>query len=67
MMDGAKEVIREADNLDKATQEITQGMNEMASGADEINTAINHINDLSRQNQRHMDTLIGEISRFKVD
>jgi methyl-accepting chemotaxis protein len=67
MLEGAKEVIREADNLEKSTQEITGGVNEMASGADQVNTAVNHINDLSSKNREYIDLLMNEVSRFKVD
>ena len=38
----------------------------MASGADEINTAVSHVNDLSAQNQESTNHLIKEVSRFKV-
>jgi methyl-accepting chemotaxis protein len=34
-------------NLEKATQEITGGMNEMASGADQVNVAVNRVNEIS--------------------
>jgi methyl-accepting chemotaxis protein len=67
MHDGAKEVIRESNNLEKATQEITTGMNEMASGAENINNAVNQVNEISRKNRAAIDTLIQEVSRFKVE
>ncbi|MCL2244629.1 MAG: methyl-accepting chemotaxis protein [Treponema sp.] len=67
MLTGAKEVIRESINLEKATQEITLGMNEMASGAEEIKVAVNHVNGISGKNREGIDTLITEVSRFKVD
>jgi len=67
MLDGAKEVIQESDNLERATQEITSGMNEMASGAEQINTAVHHVNDISSKNREGINTLIHEVSRFKVE
>jgi methyl-accepting chemotaxis protein len=67
MLEGAKEVIQESINLEKATQEITSGMNEMASGADQINVAVNHVNEISSKNREGIDTLIKEVSRFKVE
>ena len=66
MLEGAKEVIQESNNLEKVTQEITSGMNEMASGADEINIAVHHVNDISSKNREGIDVLIKEVSRFKV-
>jgi methyl-accepting chemotaxis protein len=66
MLEGAREVIQESVNLEKATQEITDGMKEMASGANQINTAVNHVNDISGKNRQGIDSLIREVSRFKV-
>jgi methyl-accepting chemotaxis protein len=66
MLEGSKEVIQESNNLEKATQEITSGINEMASGADQINVAVNHVNEISAKNREGIDTLTREVSRFKV-
>jgi methyl-accepting chemotaxis protein len=67
MSEGAKEVIQESGNLEKVTQEITNGMNEMASGADQVNIAVNNVNEISVKNREAIDTLIREVSRFKVE
>jgi methyl-accepting chemotaxis protein len=67
MLEGSKEVIQESSNLEKATQEITVGMNEMASGADQINVAVNHVNEISGKNREGIEALMREVSRFKVD
>jgi methyl-accepting chemotaxis protein len=42
-------------------------MNDMASGADQINLAVNHVNDISSKNRQAIDTLVRELSRFKVE
>jgi len=67
MLEGAKEVIQESLRLEKATQEITNGMNEMASGAEEVNVAVDHVNEISGRNRDGIDVLMREVSRFKVD
>jgi methyl-accepting chemotaxis protein len=67
MLNGSQEVMRESQNLEKATQEITGGMNEMASGADQINIAIHNVNDMTTKNREAIDSLIKEVSRFKVE
>jgi len=67
MLVGAKEVIRESENLEKVTQEITSGMNEMASGADQINIAVNHVNEISSKNRDEIEILTKEVSQFKVE
>jgi methyl-accepting chemotaxis protein len=67
MLDGSREVILESKNLDVVTSEITNGINEMVSGAEHINNAINRINELSRQNRDNIDALVREMSKFKVE
>jgi len=67
MLEGAKEVIQESNSLEIATQEISSGMNEMATGTDHINQAVNHVNDISLKNREGIDILIKEVSRFKVE
>ena len=67
MLDGSKEVIQESNALEKATQEISGGMNEMAEGADHINLAIHHVNEISSKNRAGIETLMKEVSRFKVE
>jgi len=66
MLDGAQEVIKESSHLEKITQEITLGMNEMASGTEQINKAVHHVNEISRMNREGIETLMKEVSRFKV-
>ena len=66
MLDGSKEVIHESKNLEMVTQEITNGMNEMASGADQINTAVNSVNEISTKNRENISILVQAISKFKV-
>jgi methyl-accepting chemotaxis protein len=66
MLNGAKEVIQESNNLDRATQETTSGMNEMSSGAEQINVAVNQVNEISGHNRDGIDILLREVSRFKV-
>jgi methyl-accepting chemotaxis protein len=67
MLEGSKEVIKEGKNLEMVTQEITGGMSEMASGAEQINVAVNSVNDLSHKNKESIDILIKEVSHFKVE
>ena len=67
MLEGSKEVIHESKSLERVTQEITGGMNEMALGTEQINTAVNRINELSAKNQESIKALLLEVSRFKVE
>jgi methyl-accepting chemotaxis protein len=67
MLGGSREVILESENLEKVTVEISDSMNEMANGANEINTAIDHINGLSKQTKEYIGSLFDEVSKFKVE
>ena len=42
-------------------------MNEMAQGADQINIAVNQVNEITIQNREGIDILMKEVSRFKVE
>jgi methyl-accepting chemotaxis protein len=59
--------MNESQSLEKVTQEITGGMNEMSSGAEEMNVAVNHVNEISNKNREGIDTLMREVSKFKVE
>jgi methyl-accepting chemotaxis protein len=41
-------------------------MSEMASGAEQINIAVNRVNEISGLNRDGIKALINEVSRFKV-
>jgi methyl-accepting chemotaxis protein len=42
-------------------------MNEMATGADQINLAVNNVNDMTTKNREAINSLLQEVSRFKVE
>jgi len=67
MLQGSKEVILESKNLEKATAEISNGMNEMASGAGQINSAVSHVEVISKTNKQCIDKLVAEVSKFRVN
>jgi len=66
MLVGSREVVNESRNLERVTQEITGGMNEMASGAEQVNVAVHHVNEICVKNRASIETLLHEVSRFKV-
>jgi methyl-accepting chemotaxis protein len=67
MLEGSKQIIQEGRNLELATQEISNGMNEMAGGADQINTAAAQVNTISGANRENINVLVQEVSKFKVE
>jgi methyl-accepting chemotaxis protein len=67
MLEGSREVIGESKNLEAVTSEISSGISEMATGTDQINIAVNRINEISANNKESIDVLVREVSRFKVE
>jgi methyl-accepting chemotaxis protein len=65
--EGSKEVIRESKNLEAVTEDITGRINEMAAGAQQINISVNRVNDISVQNKDNIESLVREVSRFRVE
>jgi methyl-accepting chemotaxis protein len=66
MLTKSAEVIEESKKLEMITSEITTGMDEMAAGAREINMAVQEVNKISVENRENIQTLIAEVSKFKV-
>ncbi|ORC30722.1 hypothetical protein B4O97_17615 [Marispirochaeta aestuarii] len=53
--------------LDNIADQIASSMIEMASGSEQINKAVNHVNDISRTNKESIETLRKKIDRFKLE
>jgi methyl-accepting chemotaxis protein len=60
------EVLKTSKTLEAITQELTNGMNEIAIGAEQVNFAVNHVNDISEQNKKDLVELIEEVNKFKI-
>jgi methyl-accepting chemotaxis protein len=41
-------------------------MNEMASGAEQVNVAVHHVNEICVKNRESIERLLREVSLFKV-
>jgi methyl-accepting chemotaxis protein len=67
MLEKSKQVIQESMKLEMATQEIANGMNEMAGGAAQINMAVDGVNTISRENEANINALVEEVAKFKVE
>jgi methyl-accepting chemotaxis protein len=67
MLMGSKKIISESRNLGILTDEVSNGVNEMSKGADQVNIAVDRVSNLSSDNKDHIDTLVTELSKFKVD
>ena len=67
MTSEGKDVVTQSSGLKQISEEVGGGMDEMALGADQINIAVHRVNEISIKNKNNIDTLKGEISKFKVD
>ena len=67
MLKGGEGVAEEMRKLDALTRIITDCMNEMAAGTTQINNAVQEVNELTQQTKRTIETVVGEISKFKVN
>ena len=66
MLEGSRQVIKEGKNLAEATQEITGDINEIAAGADDINSTVARVHGISKNNTKHIGALSKEVERFKI-
>jgi methyl-accepting chemotaxis protein len=66
MLNGSQEVIGEGKNLDELTADLTNGMNETATGMSQIIAAITRIQSISQENKEDIAILMQEITKFKV-
>ena len=66
MLKGGEGVAVEMRKLDDLTRVITESMNEMASGAVQINNAVQEVNEITQKNKRSIESLAEEVGKFKV-
>jgi len=66
MLKGGEGVAAEMQKLDSLTRVITESMNEMASGAIQINNAIQEVNEITQKNKRSIENLAEEVEKFKI-
>ena len=66
MLKGGEGVAEEMRKLDDLTRIITDSMNEMATGAVQINNAIQEVNEITQKNKASIDSLTDEVKKFKV-
>jgi methyl-accepting chemotaxis protein len=50
----------------KISKETANGMNEMVGGVNQINTAVNGINNMSTENKMHIDALTQQMEKFVI-
>ncbi|QSH91717.1 methyl-accepting chemotaxis protein [Treponema medium] len=66
MLKGGESVAQEMCKLDDLARIITDSMNEMATGAVQINNAVQEVNEITQKNKHSIENLAKEVSKFKV-
>lgn len=66
MLEGSRQITKEAQNMNVITQEISGGMTEMATGADQITEAVATVNELTEDTKNSIASLTTEVHKFKV-
>lgn len=67
MLNGSTLVGEEMKRLADMSDAIANSMNEMATGATQINNAVHEVREISQQNKNSIDNLAFEVNRFKID
>ena len=66
MLHGGETVAGEMQKLDGLTRIITDSMNEMALGAEQISDAVREVREITEENKQNIDSLVGEVKKFKI-
>ncbi|MDR2518800.1 MAG: methyl-accepting chemotaxis protein, partial [Spirochaetaceae bacterium] len=66
MLAGSREIIEKGKNLETLTADLTDRMNQIASGMDQLNATIKRVQDMSQENKQSIGVLMKEITRFKI-
>ena len=67
MLKGGEGAAYEMHTLDELTRIITDSMNEMASGAIQINNAVQEVNAMTQKNRESIKKLANEVGKFKIN
>jgi CheY-like chemotaxis protein len=65
MTESGKTLVRETDEFIKTSKETVEGMNEILKGIHQINVSVDHVNDMSLENNRNFDSLKQETKKFR--
>ena len=62
----SRDAVTKSSHLKQISSEVSGGMDEMALGAEQINLAVNNVNDISIKNKDNISLLKRDIAKFKV-
>jgi methyl-accepting chemotaxis protein len=66
MSEEGREVADEMRQLEQLAAQTNSAMTEIGIGATEINHAVTRVYDLSRDNSRSVEAVVGRVMRFKL-
>jgi len=66
MAESGKTLVKETDEFIKISQKAVDGMNEILKGVNQIKVSINHVNDMSQENNKNFESLKQETQKFNV-
>jgi methyl-accepting chemotaxis protein/CheY-like chemotaxis protein len=65
MAESGETLVRDTDEFIKTSKETVEGMNEILTGIHQINISVDHVNDMSLENNRNFDALKLETEKFR--
>jgi methyl-accepting chemotaxis protein len=57
-------LVKDTDGFIRTSKETVEGMNEILKGIHQINISVNHVNDMSKENNRNFESLKTETQKF---
>jgi CheY-like chemotaxis protein len=66
MEESGKTLVKETDGFIKTSREAVEGMSEVLIGVNQIKVSVNHVNDMSLENNRNFESLKQETGKFNV-
>ncbi len=66
MLKNSETVSEEIEKLDNVTKLITDSMDEMASGALQINQAVREVNEMTQENRISIENAVNAVEKFRV-
>jgi len=65
MAESGETLVKETDGFIKISKETVDGMNEILKGVNKISVSVNHVNEMSQENNKNFDALKQETDKFK--
>jgi hypothetical protein len=64
MAESGGTLVRETDEFIKTSKQTVEGMNDILKGVNQIGVSVDHVNDMSLENNKNFDALKFETGKF---